>query len=213
MSQQRTDQWIKDRLGRITASRFGDAMAGPETKRYQNYRDELIDQRIGLINFNDFVEKPWFRDGREMEPRAIAAYAFYAAGLYPDVEIVSLPEFIAHPTERAGCSPDVGLISGSSFVGGCELKCRGTATAQWKAINSPIESAYKPQVQGSMWVTGLDKWHYGNYCEDMRLAVEHRLHVVVIRRDDAFIARLETAVRRLDAEVEELSQEILAALA
>src|SRR5205814_2749066 len=121
-------------------------------------------------------------------------------GHYPNAEIVALPEFIPHPTIRAGGSPDVILRVGDELVGGCELKCRGDATAQWKAITSPIESVYKPQVQGAMWITGLDWWHYGNYCEDSRLNVENRFHVVAIKRDDAYIARIEEAVLRLDAE-------------
>jgi len=210
---QRTPEWIAARMGLITASRFADAMANPETKRYQNYRDELVDQRIGLINFSNYFEKPWFKHGKEMEPRAIAAYAFFAGGLYPDAEIVAMPEFIKHPKYRAGCSPDVALLKAAKVAGGCELKCRADATAYWKAINGPIESVYKPQVQGAMWVTGLDWWHYGNYCEDERLTIEKRFHVEPIKRDDAYIARIEEAVLRLDAEVETMSQEILEALA
>ena len=64
-----------------------------------------------------------------------------------------------------------------------------------------------------MWVTGARFWYYASYCEDARLAPKYRLHVEIIERDDAFIARLEAAVRRLDAEVEEEAQKILEALA
>lgn len=209
---QRDFQWIADRLGMITASRFADAMAGPNTKRYQAYRDELIDERIGLINMQDFIEKPWFAHGIEMEPRGLAALSFYLGARHPAHDLVLQPEFIRHESGRFGCSPDV-LLTQAAYRNGAELKCRASAEAQWKAISNGLDSVYRPQVQGSMWITGARYWYYASYCEDDRLAPQYRLHVELIERDEAYIGRIEAACRRLDAEVEEEAQKILEALA
>lgn len=211
---QRDAEWILDRLGRVTASRFADAMAKPESRRYQDYKDELIDERIGLVNFEDWVEKPWFKHGKEMEARAIASYAFYIGGLWPHAELVTLPKFIKHPdpTIKAGCSPDLLIRMNGRIIGGTEIKCRSGAEQQWKAITNGIESVYRPQVQGGMWVVDTQWWHTVSYCEDERIEPEHRLHVEMIARDNAYIRRIEEAVRRLDAEVEREANLIIAEL-
>lgn len=210
---QRNREWIASRLGRVTASRFADAMAKPDSKRYQRYKDDLIDERIGLINVNDYIVKPWFRDGLEMEPRAIAAYAFYAGGMYPDAEIVALPSFIAHKEVMAGCSPDTLLMLDDVPLVGGEVKCRSTAETYYDAIRKGLDTVYKPQVQGGLWITGVKNWHYINYCEDDRISIENRLHVQIIERDESYIARIEEAVRRLDAEVQAEVERILEDLA
>lgn len=206
---QRDRKWIEDRFGLVTASRFADAMAGTEKKRYLEYLDQLIDERIGLINFEDWIEKPWFRPGKDMEPRAIAAYAFYIGGLWPNAELDALPDFIRHPTVRAGCSPDVTLKFTGVLGGGAEIKCRASAETQYKVVSNGIESGYKPQVQGAMWVTGAKWWHAVSYCEDGRLDPAHRLHVETIKRDDAYIARIEAAVLAIDAHAQREAEEIL----
>jgi YqaJ-like viral recombinase domain len=208
---QRDPKWRADKIGIISASRFADAMASPSSKRYQAYRDELIDERIGLINMEDFIEKPWFRHGIEMEPRGLAALSFFLGARHPSAELVIHPDFIRHPEGRFGCSPDTLILPpGDRF--GAELKCRLGAEAQWKAISSGLDSVYRPQVQGSMWVTGARFWYYASYCEDERLAPRYRLHVEVIARDDDYIARISSACARLDADVEVEAQKILEAL-
>jgi hypothetical protein len=210
---QRDEQWLLDRIGRITASRFGDAMAKPETKRYQRYKDDLIDERIGLINVQDWRHKVWFDHGIEMEPRAIAAYAFYIGGLYPEAEIMALPKFIKHKELRAGCSPDVILLHEGEHILGAEAKCRSTAETFWDAIRKGLDTVYKPQVQGCMWVTGAKHWHFVNYTEDDRISADNRLNVQIIERDESYISRIEEAVRRLDAEVQAEVDRILEDLA
>jgi hypothetical protein len=209
---QRDPEWYATKIGKVSASMFKAAMASPSTKTYQSYKDDLVDARIGLINMQNYDEKPWFRHGLEMEPRALEAYAFYISGRYPDATVVSLPPFIPHPNLRAGCSPDALIVHNDRVVGGAEVKCRKEAEQHWKIIQSGIESVYLPQVQGAMWVTGLPWWHYVSYCEDNRFAPEHRLHVITIARDERYIAKLEKAVRLLDEQVQSEAEAILSNL-
>ena len=61
---QRDETWVKARHGKITASQFSAVLAGPDTKKKRNYYDQLVDQRLGVEDFTDYVEKPWFEHGR-----------------------------------------------------------------------------------------------------------------------------------------------------
>ena len=198
---QRNAAWVADRLGRVTASRFGDAMARRESKRYRAYFEELVDERIGLVNLSNYVIKPWFEHGIEMEPRGLAALTFYLGALHGEAELTPHPDFVAAPKGLVGCSPDL-LAREGSVVFGAELKCRISAAAQLAAISSGLTSNYRPQVQGCMWVTGAPFWYYASYTEDPQVPAPYRLHVERIERDEAYIARLSAAVLAMDREVE-----------
>lgn len=209
---QRDTAWIDARLGMITASKFACALAGDTTKTRQRYKDDLIDERIGLLSLDDRRVKPWFAHGLEQEPRAIAAFAFFIGGLFPDAEMTPTPDFIRHTDgHRAGCSPDAVLRMDGQWLAGVEIKCRATSESFYKAVNGPMELTYRAQIMGGLWVTGTPYWWYVNYTEDERVAPENRLHVQKIQRDEKYIARLADAVLRLDAEVQAEADAILLA--
>lgn len=206
---QRTDDWVRVRLGRITASRFGDVMASPDTVRWANYRNDLVDQRIGLVNFRNWVHKPWFDHGVENEPLALAAYAFYATTAYPDVTIETLPSFIPHPMIPIGCSPDVLLRNPDGTIfGGGEMKCRATMETHAKALKK-LSGDYLAQIQGTMWITNTQWWDYGNFCLDPAVPKDQQFVVQRIHRDDAYILNLAKAVLRMDTEVQKLVDDIM----
>ena len=150
--EQGSEEWFEKRGGRITASRFGDVLANPSTKRYRYYMEDIIELLHGLPR----IEKttPWFDHGKEMEPEAI--------GLYEWTRCVETQRvgFITHPKYNfIGCSPD-GLVGED---GGMEAKSHVSAKQFLKSKKEGMPTNYKPQVQGSLWITGRKWWDFTSY--------------------------------------------------
>lgn len=174
-------EWRAARLGKLTASRFGDVLADSRTARYRNYLAEIVAEIEGVPDFED--DKPWFQHGRAWEPEARSLYEWER-----DVEVRQVG-FISHPKlTYVGASPD-GLIGD---LGGLEIKSRKSLREHLKVVDKGLPSEHKPQVQGNLWVTGRQWWDFVSYyrTEDGR---ERRIHIVRVYRDEKYIERLETA--------------------
>lgn len=200
--EQGTDEWFALRLGRLTMSRAADIRAGKDTKRYRAYKTELARELLGYQEEPD--DPPWFRHGREMEPYARGEYSYHAN------RDVTADLFAIHPEyDWVACSPDGIWTPGHD--GAIEIKCRETPAKFHRVVENLIrnrrpEPNYHWQMQGQMWVLGLDEIHYVNYCHADR--VEDRLsHVFTVRRDNAMIAELERRCLELMIEAYQLAQE------
>jgi len=149
---QRTEEWHEVRSGRITASRFGDVLARPSSKRYRYYMDDLVESLQGFPRIEKYT--PWFDHGNELEDRG--------KGLYEWMHNVEIKDFsfIHHPKYFfIGCSPD-GLIG---EYGGIELKSRLSYKEHQRSERLGLPSEHKPQVQGSLWITGREWWDFVSY--------------------------------------------------
>jgi putative phage-type endonuclease len=187
--QQGTEEWLALRRGRITASRMGDVIAKPTTKRYQQYQNSIVCELLGFDD--DEPDAPWMAHGREMEPYARGAYEWkYDCETTADV-------FCIHPEhDWLAASPD-GLIL-PDYSGAIEIKCREKYDTYLRIVQAiedsgKIESSYRPQVQGQMMVMGLDRIDFCNYYHDAEQRIR-KLHVHTVHRDDEYIAKLETSV-------------------
>ncbi len=115
--------------------------------------------------------------------------------------------FVSDSDERFGCSPDglIGwdglnsdhptefrdtIITGSS---GIEIKAPALATHIKYLLNGELPEDYFGQVQGSMWVTGCQTWHFLSYPLACYLDGFPPLHLV-IERDEKFCANLEESI-------------------
>lgn len=191
-AQQRTDDWLKERLGFVTASRVADVLAvgrsGEATTRF-NYKWDLITQRL-----TNQIQESYQNDamlwGVEKEPIARIAYET-KTGLF--VEEVG---FIKHPTINwVGCSPD-GLVN----EGGLEIKCPNSQT-HLQTINAKKAPAkYIPQIQMSMWVTNRAWWDFVSF--DPRLPEELQYFCIRVPRDDEYINDMEQKVVQFLNEVD-----------
>ena len=119
--EQRTEDWYKARLGKVTASRVADILAktksGYSASR-DNYMAQLICERLTNTQVESFTNAA-MQWGTEQEPFARAAYEV-AKGVLVEEE-----GFVPHPViTMAGASPD-GLIGDDGLV---EIKCPNTAT-------------------------------------------------------------------------------------
>lgn len=131
---QRTEQWFKDREGKLTASQFGQAAGLAPGSRQQLWR-----RIMGLETFEGNEATEW---GETHEPVALTAYEHFQQ---ISVEQVG---FVAHQEhDWLGGSPD--FLVGLEGVG--EIKCPFS-----KEIPKEIPSHYMAQVQGLLEITNRD---------------------------------------------------------
>jgi len=150
MADQGTDEWLRERAGKVTASRIADVMAkgrgsAPSATR-ANYMAELVAERLTgepTVGFTNAA----MQHGTETEPQARAQYMM-RTGL--DVQEVG---FVTHPSlAMSGASPD-GLAGADGLV---EIKCPNTATHIQTLRGKAIDRKYVLQMQWQMTCTGRE---------------------------------------------------------
>lgn len=189
--EQGTPEWMACRLGLATASRFADVLATIKTGEAsvrRNYRAQLVVERLTgrpVPTYANFA----MQQGTEREPVARALYEAKTGRLVQEVG------FCRHDEMEAGASPD-GLIDED---GGLEVKCPQLAThlEYLRLRTEPHE--YTPQIQGCMWITGRQWWDFVSFNPDFPETLQ--LVVRRVKRDDAYIERLATAVKTFMVEV------------
>jgi putative phage-type endonuclease len=189
---QRTDEWFKARLGKVTASRVADLMArtksGYSTSR-ANYMAELICERLTGQPAERYsnAAMQW---GTDNEPHAKAAYAFLRDATVDEVG------FVLHPTiADFGASPD-GLVGTDGLI---EIKCPNTATHLETLLTETVEGKYLTQMQVQMACTGRQWCDFVSF--DPRLPGDMQLFVQRIERNKAVIDQIETEVQTFLAEI------------
>ena len=196
---QGTHDWLMERVGMVTASRFKDVLAvlksGKPAAARTNYMTELVCERLTGKPVEHFVNAA-MQWGTEHEPAARTAYCAKTGNSVAQVG------FMRHATIMAGASPD-GIID---LDGGLEIKCPTSATHLETLMNGMSED-HLPQVQGAMWITGLAWWDFVSY--DPRMPESLQLYVTRVARDEAYIAALEKAVVEFICEVDETVSKLL----
>lgn len=175
--------WAEDRSVRITASRFGDVLARPSTKRYRYYMEDLIDS----LNGHKKIPKttPWFDHGREMEDEGLSYYEWL---MDSDIEKFGCenPKLCIHPKyDFIGCSPDA-----FHDYGMVELKSHTSYTEFQKSERAGIPTKYIPQVQGQLWIT--DRM-WCNFVSYYRNGDKRLIHIHMVKPDLEYHKKLETA--------------------
>jgi predicted phage-related endonuclease len=196
--EQGTSEWLYQRKGLCTGSRFKDVLdfqkSGKEGAKRAAYRIELVIERLTGRPVEHFVsaEMLW---GTEMEPMARMAYESHTGSM------VAEAHFIAHPTiPLCGGSVD-GLVDEDGMI---EIKCPKTSTH----INTMLsrECEHLPQIQGYMAITGR-KW-----CDfisfDPRMPDALQLYVQRLYRDAEYIAKLEAEILKFLVEVSDMESSL-----
>lgn len=143
-AQQGSEQWLLDRLGRVTGSRASDALSGEKTAGYRNYLAQLAVERIGGKSLEDTYVSRDMEWGIATEPFARMAYEGLTGELVPEAGFAYLP------TIMAGCSVD-GFVGDDGIL---EIKCPKTATHIAYLLGGVFPTEYAPQVMHNLWVTG-----------------------------------------------------------
>jgi hypothetical protein len=160
--EQRTEAWFRARAGRPTASNFERLITptGKDSSQWDDYALELCAQCIRPDEIawegNAHTDR-----GNELEPEARGEFERIMNLVVTEVG------FVTRDDEVIGCSPD-GLVYQGSTVGkpiaGLELKCPLSKYHARYLIDGVLPAKYRPQVHGSMAVTGLRHWYFMSYC-------------------------------------------------
>lgn len=198
--EQGSGEWLRQRMGQCTASRFADVLdftkAGKEGARRKAYKMECVIARLTGVAPEHFVTQA-MQWGTDHEPMARMAYETATGAL------VESSKFVPHPTiKMCGGSPD-GLIDDD---GGLEIKCPNTGT-HIRTILDGMSDDHLPQVQGYLWITGRQWFDFVSY--DPRMPEGLCLHIQRIQRDEKYIAELSAAVIAFIAEVDEMCKRLL----
>lgn len=191
--EQRSPEWYAARLGKATASRIADVVAKTKTgygASRANYMAELICERLTGMQGASFTSAAMLW-GVEKEPEARAAYEAKIGDLVTEVG------FTPHNhLNMCGASPD-GLVGDDGLI---EIKCPITATHIDTLLSDAVPSKYITQMQWQMACTGRKWCDFVSY--DPRMPEPMRLFVKRVKRDDEFIAFLESEVVTFLTELE-----------
>lgn len=201
MIEQGTDEWHKQRLGKVTASKMADVMAKTKTgwgAARANYMAALLCERL-TGNPTEYYVNGAMQWGTDCEPKARAAYEFDTGTTVKECG------FIDHPSiEMSGASPD-GLIGDDGLI---EIKCPNTATHLDFLLGGKVDKKYVLQMQWQMACTGRKWCDFMSF--DPRLPLDLQSHVVRVERDDKAIEDMECAVRdfltELDQKIDQLNK-------
>jgi len=196
MIEQRTEEWFKQRLGKVTASKIADVIAktksGPSASR-ENYSTQLTLERLTgqQAEFYTNAAMEW---GTATEPQARIAYELYREVFVDEIG------FIDHPTiAMSGASPD-GFVGEDGLV---EIKCPESKTQMETLLNQKVPNKYQPQMQWQMACTGRKWCDFVSF--DPRMPENLQIFVQRVERNDVYIKMLEEEVRVF---LEEINQKV-----
>lgn len=194
--EQRSERWLKSRLGVITASKAISIVKegrkkGTPSALWETYQMELIGEIFtGEAKATALTEA--MRHGNAYEHEARELFSFEQS-LHVD-ELT----FCYRDDMRCGASPD-GLVDG---VGIIEVKCPFNTSNHLAFLldDSEIKKEYIAQMQFQMWVLDVDLCYFVSY-EPRTLHAQ--LKQVEIKRDPEMIADFEIKVPLFAAEMDE----------
>lgn len=179
--EQGSAEWFKLRLGIPTASDF-DQIVTPKTGKlsassrryaYRLVAERLLNAPMQTLDGVQYVER-----GRELEPAAVRQYEFAE-----EVETARVG-FITTDDGLTGASPDR-LIVGRPA--GLEIKCPAAHTHIGYLLDGH-DDAYRPQVQGQLYVAEFERVDFYSYHPLMPAAL------IRTPRDEPFIRLLRDAL-------------------
>lgn len=201
-SDQGSEDWLQERAGHVTASCFSDVLAVSKRdckplKARDDYLMKLVVERITgkPVESASSFAMSW---GTDAEPYARTEYELMTGRMVREVSFKRHPEI-----EFVGASSD-GLVGAD---GGIEIKCPYNSAVHLKTIRDGMPEEHIAQVQGQMWVLGLQWTDFCSY--DPRMPSKLRLFVQRIERDDKFIKSLEAEILLFLGEVNSQIEQIL----
>jgi hypothetical protein len=164
--EQHSPAWYAIKLGRITGSRFKDAMSGDSTAGFTGLIGTMAAEIITGEMEDTFVSDQMAR-GTELEPEARRAYETLTEQEVEQVGFI-MPEENTEFHEYTGFSPD-GLINDDGLL---ELKAPMAKTHLNYIEKNVLPNEYKWQVQGGLWQTGRKYCDFVSYYPGMKLFIK-----------------------------------------
>jgi len=152
--QQRSDEWFKLRVGRITGTSFA-TMANGKTSGIDKLVYKTAAERVTGVSSDSGFSNSDMERGVELEAEARAAYEYETLTHVQEVGFIALDKF-------TGVSPD-GLVGDD---GGVEIKCPRPYTHMEYLSKGGGWKKYKWQVQGALWCSSRAWWDFVSYCPE-----------------------------------------------
>lgn len=194
--EQRTDEWHLARLGKVTASRISDVMMKPTTAGYQNYRSQLVCERLTGRQTQSFQSAAMLH-GTETEPQARAMYMLESGNAVTETGLVDHSDW-----SWCAASPD-GLIGTDGLV---EIKCPQPTEHIRTLTGGAIQAKYIKQMQWQMFCTDRDWCDFVTFSPDLPDGLQ--IHITTVQRDDAAISEICDHVRPFLDSVEALTEQL-----
>ena len=167
--EQRSDSWFDAKCGRVTGTRFKPLMSGLTTK---GFNDLVADVMAEIITGN--VEPTYSNDimqrGLDLEPEARKEYENINSAQVDKAGFIT-PDENNEFAEWVGISPDGIIDSNFAFdqwQSMLEIKCPLAKTHLGYIAAGKLPSDYVHQVQGQLFVTGLDYCDFMSYYPGMK---------------------------------------------
>lgn len=198
--EQGSEEWLRLRLGLVSASRFKDILTNPRSKTElfsttaKSYMLELIAE-ILTGEQKEISGRPldW---GKDHEKGAQIEYAFEQGVAVDEIGICLTDD------KQIGASPD-GFVGGS---GGLEIKCPyNSANHIATVVANEMPKEHMAQVQGNMLVNGRQWWDFVSY--DPRIDGKGRIFITRINRDDEYIEKLQVKLTAFLIEMKRILKE------
>lgn len=192
--EQGSEEWLALRLGKVTASRFSDAMSkgrgSAPSKTRQSYMYQLAAE-ILTGQPEDSYSNKYMEWGNECEPQARSMYEFDTGHEVQQVAFIEHDEYI-------GVSPD-GLIGDNGLL---EIKCPKTTTQIERYLKGGFPATYKAQVQGQLWVSKREWCDFVSF--DPRINGDASYFKIRVERDEEYIDSLKQQVVMFAVELQNL---------
>ena len=198
--EQKSAEWFKARLGKITGSgvaalltksRKKDELFGETAKTY--ITEKVVELLTGQSK--DVFENTAMRWGNDHEDEARSLYAFIHSADVKEVGFVYLDKY-------TGCSPD-GLVGSDGLI---EIKCPYNSINHYNTVvDGDVPVAYMPQVIFNMWVTNRAWCDFISY--DPRFK-KNSMSVIRVKMSD-HIDYLENLVSRVALAREEIEKRLV----
>lgn len=203
--QQGSEKWHKIRCGRPTASNFSKILTAARlelSKSRIKYAIQLAADIKGVATVPPppTAAMEW---GIDNEPLAVADYENRNGVVCEKVGFVYPDD-----SDMWGCSPDRFVWdSRGERVGLLECKCPNVETLIEYSLSDEVPSEYRLQVQGQLWITGLDWCDFFVFHPDLRDVVQIR-----VEPDEQVFEAFETHIPAFCKEVIALSERINATI-
>jgi hypothetical protein len=169
----------------------GETVGGPSDAA-KDYAFRLACERISGVLLDEGHQTWQMERGQELEPEARAAH---------EVELGVIVEQVGF------IKSDDGLFGASAdgFIGthaGAEYKALVSPKGIRKIWLSDDISEFIDQVQGGMWLSKRQEWHFGMYCPALA-PVGKALYLKIVQRDEDYIEALAKDLFRFQSMVAE----------
>jgi len=181
--EQGSQEWLDARVGCVTMSNAGLLLVGGKGITRKNYIIDVASEMISGIPSKQISTFDIDR-GNALEPMAREAYELLTGTKVRQIGIGYLDEM-----KRIAASPD-----GLTDIGGIEIKCPQPKAHLRTILAKESPKEYQAQMQGCMWVFGVDRWDFVSFCPQFK---PMPICIISVNRDEEMIKLIEKLTKSM----------------